>query len=52
MRCEPSAFRYYFQPTDGGAIARRVGEDGLDFFASQACRSNMFRGESLQQFLL
>ena len=51
-RREPSAFRYYFQPTDGGAIARRVGEDGLDFFASQVCRSNMFRGESLQQFLL
>ena len=30
-----------FQPTDGCAVARRAGEDGLDFFASQFCEPNL-----------
>ena len=49
---EPSALGHHFQPADGRAIARRTGEDGLDFFAGQICESNLLRRESLQQCLL
>src|SRR5665213_1152975 len=34
-RRKPSAFGDYLQPTDWRAVARRVSEDGLDFFACQ-----------------
>src|SRR5450759_3610851 len=45
--CEPSAFGNYLQASDGGTVTRRVGKDGLDFFASQVFDFDLLRRELL-----
>jgi hypothetical protein len=40
-RREPSVLGYHFQPADGRAVARRTGEDGLDFFTRQLGELNL-----------
>ena len=42
-RREPSALGHHLQPADGSAVARRVGEDGLDFFAGQLGEPDLLR---------
>src|SRR5450756_306939 len=38
---EPAALCHHLQPADGSAVARRVGEDSLDFFARQFGELNL-----------
>ena len=42
-RGEPAAFGHHFQPADGRIVARRTGEDGLDFFARQFGELDLLR---------
>ena len=37
-RRKPSTLRHYFQAADGCIVARSLGENGLEFFASQLRR--------------